>query len=255
MKKLIYLAALLLMPWTASAQEKSSKITLTPRVGMTVSDFACSLVHELYTPKTGFTVGVDAEYRISKLFGVSAGVFYNMQGAKEHAALYIPLLPPSGNPDIIYTSPSDFPSMTSVIGKGAHIDFDRNGYDYYYMYEPKVELHYLSIPILAQAHVWKGLTVKLGVQWDHLVSARAKGQKESKLDGTISYGTFDMGIKSQFHNDALAIPVGVAYSYKNIELDARYLWGITKIAANADNDDKDVMNSTFAITLGYNFHL
>ena len=68
----------------------------------------------------------------------------------------------------------------------------------------------------------------------------------------------EVGLQLGFRTDpkdAVAIPIGVSYSYKNIELDARYLWGVTKIADTNDLNDKEVMNSTFAITLGYRFHL
>lgn len=86
MKNLFLIAALALIPWAANAQNSNSKFTITPRIGMTVSDFSGSKLKEAYSPKAGFVAGVDAEYNFSKLFGVSLGVFYNMQGAKANAA-------------------------------------------------------------------------------------------------------------------------------------------------------------------------
>lgn len=103
--------------------------------------------------------------------------------------------------------------------------------------------------------MWKGLALRLGVQWDHLASAHMKAKQETKINGTVRFGDYDQNIRKEFHKDAVAIPIGVSYSYKNIELDARYLWGVTKIADTNDLNDKEVMNSTFAITLGYRFHL
>lgn len=49
------------------------------------------------------------------------------------------------------------------------------------------------------------------------------------------------------------IPVGLSYEYKNIVLDARYYFGLTKI----DNtvDPEDLRNRNFSITLGYRFYL
>ena len=62
-------------------------------------------------------------------------------------------------------------------------------------------------------------------------------------------------IKDKLHSCVFSIPVGLSYTYKNIELDARYLWGISKVADTKDKNDKDLKNSTFAITLGYRFGL
>jgi hypothetical protein len=53
--------------------------------------------------------------------------------------------------------------------------------------------------------------------------------------------------------------MGLAVSYKNIELDARYLWNVTDINdinIMVEGDDKvKAHTSTFLITLGYNFNL
>ena len=78
MKKLVYLAAALVMPWTAAAQNSHSRLTLTPRIGMTVSDFACCPIHDQYGPKAGFIAGADLEYSLSRTFSLSAGLFYSM---------------------------------------------------------------------------------------------------------------------------------------------------------------------------------
>ena len=87
MKKLAYLAAALVMPWTAAAQNSQGRLTLTPRIGMTVSDFACCPIHDQYGPKAGFIAGTDLEYSLSRTFSLSAGLFYSMQGAKENAVM------------------------------------------------------------------------------------------------------------------------------------------------------------------------
>ena len=39
MKNLFLIAALALMPWVTNAQNSNSKFTITPRIGMTVSDW------------------------------------------------------------------------------------------------------------------------------------------------------------------------------------------------------------------------
>lgn len=167
MKKLVYLAAALVMPWTAAAQNSHSRLTLTPRIGMTVSDFACCPIHDQYGPKAGFIAGADLEYSLSRTFSLSAGLFYSMQGAKENAVM-LTTFTQTPDQETIYTGPARS-TLRIVTGKNAHIDFDRDtSPGYFYLTSPRIYLSYISVPVTVQAHVWKGLALRLGVQWDHL---------------------------------------------------------------------------------------
>lgn len=102
------------------------------------------------------------------------------------------------------------------------------------------KLDYINIPILANVYVVKGLAVKLGIQpafnVNSEISAKGYGLSGS---GDVDAKSFDF-----------SIPVGLSYEYSNFVLDARYNWGLTKVADNIDSK-----NSVFQITLGYKFDL
>lgn len=104
------------------------------------------------------------------------------------------------------------------------------------------KLDYINVPILANVYVAKGLAVKLGVQPGFLVNdqmkIKAMGHSVTKdIPSDAGVKTFDF-----------SIPVGVSYEYKNVQLDARYNWGLTNVAK-----DGDAKNSVFQFTLGYKF--
>lgn len=105
-----------------------------------------------------------------------------------------------------------------------------------------LKLDYINVPILANVYVAKGLAVKLGVQPGFLVNDQVKikamGHSVTKdLPSDEGVKTFDF-----------SIPVGVSYEYKNVQLDARYNWGLTNVTK-----DGDAKNSVFQFTLGYKF--
>jgi hypothetical protein len=99
---------------------------------------------------------------------------------------------------------------------------------------------YVNVPIMANVYVAPGLAVKLGVQPGFNVNSKF----ETTVAGTT--GSTDIDAKSV----DFSIPVGLSYEYKNVVLDARYNWGLTKVF-----DNRDYKNSVFQITLGYKFDL
>jgi predicted porin len=195
MKKLMMIAAMMLMSMGAFAQNEVGQFTLKPMVGMTLPN----ITNYDGKIKVGFAAGVEAEYGITETFGVSGGVLYSMEGSK--------------NKDN-----SDF----------------------------KTNLDYINVPILANAYLFKGFAVKVGVQPGFLVRA-----KEKYSNGGI---TVDGDIKDACNKVQLSIPIGLSYEYANFVLDARYNWGLTNTFKN-DNSDKKSHNSVFMFTLGYKFAL
>ena len=175
MKKLMMIAAMMLMSMGAFAQNEVGQFTLKPMVGMTLANIT-NIDGKI---KVGLAAGVEAEYGITETFGVSGGVLYSMEGSK--------------NKDN-----SDF----------------------------KTNLDYINVPILANAYLFKGFAVKVGVQ--------------PGLDAC--------------NKVQLSIPIGLSYEYADFVFDARYNWGLTNTFKN-DNSDKKSHNSVFMFTLGYKFAL
>ena len=106
-----------------------------------------------------------------------------------------------------------------------------------------IKLDYLTVPIVANVYLLKGLALKAGIQPGFNLSAKLD------VDGT----------KSDFKDDAVkkfdfAIPFGLSYEFFNIVLDARYTIGLTKIF-DEKIVDLDSKNVGFQLTLGYKFTL
>lgn len=195
MKKLMMIAAMMLMSMGAFAQNEVGQFTLKPMAGMTLANIT-NIDGKI---KVGLAAGVEAEYGITETFGVSGGVLYSMEGSKN-----------KDNSDL------------------------------------KTNLDYINVPILANAYLFKGFAVKVGVQPGFLVRA-----KEKYSNGGI---TVDGDIKDACNKFQLSIPIGLSYEYADFVFDARYNWGLTNTFKN-DNSDKKSHNSVFMFTLGYKFAL
>lgn len=192
MKKIIFMAAMLLSSVATFAQHEVGSITIQPKIGMNIADLTDVDDSDV---RIGLAVGAEAEYQATDLFSVSAGVLYSMQGCK-------------GSEDGVKAT---------------------------------IKLDYINIPILANVYVTKGLAVKLGIQPGFNINAKGKAEANgvSAEDDIDDVKTLDF-----------SIPVGVSYEYQNFVLDARYNWGLTKVAKDIDSK-----NSVFQITLGYKFSL
>lgn len=78
MKKLLVVAAILLGAVTANAQNEVGQISIAPTIGLNYA----KITADNQKFNTFFEVGANAEYGIMEKLGVSAGVFYSLQGSK-----------------------------------------------------------------------------------------------------------------------------------------------------------------------------
>jgi hypothetical protein len=260
-KQLMFLAALLMTASSVCAQQKAGTFSITPKIGVTASNFSGNMpltvayaistqmslsesgvFHTLSEEnfpemgaigfnesknKFGFTAGVETQYQFSKIIGLSLGVFYTQQGASYDTKGY---------------------SYTSKGGVKVAINDNL-----------KVNLNCVTMPILANVYIWKGLAVKAGLQPELAVSKKTGG------DVTISYQGQSL---SAVHSDvegiksfSLSVPVGVSYEYKNIVADLRYNIGVTDLRKDGDagwiggNSSSTSKNRTLLFTVGYKFEL
>ena len=195
MKKLMMVAAMMLMSMGAFAQNEVGQFTLKPMVGIDLS----TITNDDNKMKVGLAAGVEGEYGITETFGVSAGILFAMQGAK-----------------------------------------DKDIKDW------KMNTTYLNIPILANAYLFKGFAVKVGIQPGFLLSA-----KEKYTENNVSV---EVDAKSVMNKVDFTIPIGISYEYQSFVIDARYNWGLTKVYKD-DNRNSKSKNSVFMFTVGYKFAL
>lgn len=117
-----------------------------------------------------------------------------------------------------------------------------------------IKLDYINIPVLANFYVAKGFALKIGLQPginvnDKVkVSANGASAEVGLKEALIAGGADDANVNSV----VLAIPVGLSYEWKNVQLDARYNWGVTKAFSGMGESCR---NSVFQVTLGYKFKL
>ena len=217
MKKMMMIAAMMLMSIGAFAQNEVGQVTLKPMVGMNLATMTKVDDSKM---RVGLTAGVEAEYGVAQNFSVTAGLLYSMQGVKNEGT--------------------------------ADIDLSFLGYDVRVPFTGKqtVKLDYLNIPILANYYIVPGLAIKAGIQPGFCVS------KKQKIEGTVSYQGASQSVEGDEKiNDgvksfAFAIPVGLSYEFSDFVVDARYNIGVTKALDNVDS-----RHSVFTFTLGYKFAL
>lgn len=253
-KNLTLMAALLLSSALSFAQQRAHTFAITPKVGVNVSTLK-NLSGAVYyatgnsysggsgiSPSTdndysygsfttskskanvGFTAGVEGQYQFTDLFGLSVGAFYAREGCHY-----------------------DTKGLTLTDGDGSYnISLNNN---------LRANLDCITIPVLANVYVWRGLAVKAGLQPEIIV------HKSGSVDAHISANNVStvLGIDADpnLHSFSLSLPVGLSYEYKNVVLDARYCFGLTNIENNRDpelGNDKVHLN-TFSVTLGYKFEL
>ena len=183
---------------------------------------------------TAFAQHEAGEFTVQPRIGFSAADFNNTEDTKARVGLIV-------GPEFEYYLTNKF-SLAGGLNysqQGAEIDSKQ--------LDATFKLDYLTVPIVANFYVLKGLALKAGIQPGFNLSGKIEGEVGSvKVSDDLDHvKSFDM-----------AIPVGLSYEFKNFVLDARYTFGLTKIFEDKSSyHSLDSKNLTFQLTLGYKITL
>jgi hypothetical protein len=201
MKKIMMIAAMMLLSVGAFAQNEVGQITLKPMAGI---NLATMTKLDNKTLRVGLAAGVEAEYGVAENFSVSLGALYSMQGVKSK----------EGSEMI------SFPGV-GIIG---------------FTGKQTIKLDYINLPILANYYLFPGFAIKAGIQPEFCVSKKLK----TKGTANVGAGTMEIDEDEELDGVkgfALSIPFGLSYEYQSFVFDARYNLGVTK--AFKDGDPKN----------------
>ncbi|MBK1896522.1 porin family protein [Chryseobacterium paridis] len=107
----------------------------------------------------------------------------------------------------------------------------------------KVNLSYISVPVMFQYNATPQFYLEAGPQFSFLIDSKFKYQSSS-VDGKDFIKGFDFGIG-----------LGAGYFFtKNIGVNARYVAGVVNIAKEVNGVQGDGKNNVFQIGLAYKFN-
>lgn len=112
---------------------------------------------------------------------------------------------------------------------------------------------------MVKAYVTRQLALLLGVQAGFLLgNAKYKGDSSEITIDNSGHSVYEE--KESFDEKwpakkcDVSIPIGVAYEYQNVILDARYQFGLSKVDKMANMPSQSKTNA-FTVSVGYRFTL
>lgn len=225
MKKIMTMVvAAMLATVSVNAQQEVGSFTIQPHIGGS----AGMIINADNPPISTFSskpdkdanggtmAGVELEYQLTKKFSVAAGVNYMQAGSAWKAVT-------------------------------------ESGVKYKDM---KVETGYVTVPVVANFYVAKGLALKSGVQFAFLTDAKTKWTAETVNGPHTNKDEYSVSCKDRMNKFDIAIPVGISYEFKvPIVIDFRYNIGLTKVNKEPLFGNKSSQSHTATLTVGYKFKL
>ena len=220
------------------AQNQKGTFSVRPMAGISIANLSSSL-DNYYHNQVGLTAGLEVEYAVSNQVGISLGAIYSQLGSKI-----------DGNTANRYTDDNG----------QLHGDYSKS--------EGHLRTNYINLPLMVNYYipVVKGLAMKAGIQVGLRCDDRLKADQlfvsgiyPSSYDGLMQSSS-PPKVLSKIINETdvcksmdFGIPMGLSYEYKNVTLDARYYFGLTKI--DKSQELQNIRNRTLSVTLGYRFNL
>ena len=227
MKKLMIIAAMMVATVSANAQFEPGTFSIQPKLGgvaawlSNMPKLPISTSTDLdKVPVAGFVIGAEAEYQLSDMISLAAGVNYSLQG-------------------------SAWEDYSLKVGNNKAE-----------LKDAKVELGYVTIPVVANFYLFKGFAVKAGIQPGFLTNAKTKASIKTEVDGYSVNSDLDNDMKDDCSKFDLSIPIGVSYQFNvPIVIDMRYNLGVTKVNKESVSGQDDYKNNVVQLTVGYKFAL
>jgi opacity protein-like surface antigen len=85
MKKLFFIASLMMLSLSTFAQHAPGTVSIQPKVGLNIANLT-SLDNA--DPRLGLAVGAELEYQVTDMVSIAAGALYSMQGCKSEGSLW-----------------------------------------------------------------------------------------------------------------------------------------------------------------------
>ena len=211
-------------------------MTVTMKTSLIAATFVCCMTYALaQNPKGQCSVRPMAGINIASFSGNVADLYY---------------------PKVRLTGGIE---VTDDVAKNYTVFQTSGNYELIVSVDGNVYSDYINFPLLANIYIpqLEGLALKVGVQWGALVNDKLKAHMEGVLIQNGNHLELPFSLDTERSNIIksadFGIPVGLSYEYKNVVLDARYYFGLTKVDATVDNEN--VRNRYLSFTLGYRLHL
>ncbi|MBK6380962.1 MAG: PorT family protein [Chitinophagaceae bacterium] len=163
--------------------------------------------------KTGWHVGTYVNIPISNTFSFEPGLAYSKKGYSIKGDVQIPVL------------------KILAINAGA-----------------QVQQHYIDMPLVLKANVYKGLQVYAGPQVSYLV----RSTLNAKL-GVLGINIFNrgFGITERFNKVDMGLTGGIGYQFENgLNVQAGYDYGLSKLDKN---ENYSAYNRVVKVSVGFSF--
>lgn len=202
------IAAMMVAAVSANAQFEPGTFSIQPKAGFSIAWLTNMPNIPITTtlsidksPTVGALLGAEAEYQLTDMVSLAAGLNYSLQGSGWE-------------------------------------NYKEGGYE---LKDAKIELGYVAIPVVANFYLFKGFAIKAGIQPAFLTNANMKYTiEQSSSAGNISVNC-DESIKDDCEKFDLSVPMGISYQFQvPVVIDLRYNLGVSKVfKGDADKNPKN----------------